>query len=259
MAPYPPSPFGHFSQRSMKLGSYIYIVNHALYNMVYEHDRWDDALSNWASVGGIFGAFAAITFWMVERLRSILRMGYNLINLNYLKLSREMEYHADLVAVSVSGNASFQNALRKIEFTASAYDVTLEQLNVLSTKEKASTNLYDNHTATIHYMAQQFDLGNQLNLMEPQFKAYFAKPPFETLVDYVEHDEAKTELRKYITEDIRHIKIAVFTPEDFLALYNLVALVADTMDAQQGLCLKALTDFQLTLPTPEVIASKTAQ
>lgn len=146
--------FGHFSQRSMKVGSYIYTVNKVIYNLVYEYDNWDNTLSSWAQTGGIFGFFAGITFWIVERVRSLLKVAYNLINVSYMKLSREMEYHADLIAISVSGNESFKSALRKIEFSSFAYDYTTGYLNSLASNEKASEDIYLNHSFTTSFLAR---------------------------------------------------------------------------------------------------------
>ena len=33
--------FGHFSQRSMKVGSYVYYVNQVIFNMLYDNDSFD--------------------------------------------------------------------------------------------------------------------------------------------------------------------------------------------------------------------------
>ncbi len=154
--------FGHFSQRSMKIGSYIYTVNNVIYNLVYEYDNWDNTLSNWVQTGGVFGFFAGITFWLVERVRSILKVAYNLINVSYMKLSREMEYHADLIAISVSGNESFKSALRKIEFSSFAYDYTTGFLNSLAANEKASEDIYLNHSFTTSFLARH----NKISVQE---------------------------------------------------------------------------------------------
>ena len=146
--------FGHFSQRSMKIGSYIYTVNKVIYNLVYEYDSWDQTLSSWSGAGGIFGAFSGVTFWIVERIRSLLKAAYNLINVAYMKLSREMEYHADLVAVSVGGNNSLVNALKKTEFSSFAYDYTTGFLDSLANNGKASKNIYANHSFTLSFLAK---------------------------------------------------------------------------------------------------------
>src|SRR5690606_17844105 len=41
--------FGHFSQRSMKLGSYVYNVNQVIYNLLYDNDGYSSALQKWAN------------------------------------------------------------------------------------------------------------------------------------------------------------------------------------------------------------------
>ncbi|MDX2306492.1 MAG: M48 family metallopeptidase [Microscillaceae bacterium] len=145
--------FGHFSQRSMQLGSYIYTVNRVIYNMVFEYDYWDRLLAQWANSGGIIGFFAQVTFWLVSVVRQLLKIAYNLININYMKLSREMEYNADLVAVSAAGNEAFIRALRKIEFASFAYSYTSNLLNQLAEKEKASANLYSDHQFMVNHLA----------------------------------------------------------------------------------------------------------
>lgn len=153
--------FGHFSQRSMKVGSYIYTVNRAIYNLVYENDKWDELMYKWVAGGGVFGFFAKITNWMADGVRYLLKVAYNLINIHYMKLSREMEYHADLVAVSLSGNEAFKSALRKIEFSAFAYESTTTNLNQLAANNKATHNLFHDHTSTINFLAKHNQLKTQ--------------------------------------------------------------------------------------------------
>jgi len=120
--------FGHFSQRSMKLGSYVYTVNKVIFNLVNHRDRWDSTLEGWANSGGVFGFFAGITFWIVDKVRALLIFAYKQLNIRYMALSREMEYHADLVACSVAGNEPMIQTLRKIEFTDASYNYTISKL-----------------------------------------------------------------------------------------------------------------------------------
>jgi len=157
--------FGHFSQRSMKIGSYIYTVNKALFDMVFEYDNWDLFLAQGANMGGVLGFFASITIRMVNMVRSLLKVAYKILNLNYLKLSRQMEYHADLVAVSVSGNRPFKDALRRLEFASEAYASTTHVLDELANHKKASTNLYQNHTFMMRLLAED----NHLNFNNGQW------------------------------------------------------------------------------------------
>lgn len=45
--------FGHFSQKSMKVGSYVYQVNQIIYNILYKNDSFDNIISKTASLHNI--------------------------------------------------------------------------------------------------------------------------------------------------------------------------------------------------------------
>ena len=150
--------FGHFSQRSMKLGSYVYTVNNVIYNLVYDYDRWDRTLEGWANAGGVFGFFALITFRLVELVRYVLRKSYNLINIPYMGLSREMEFHADHIAGEIAGKENMISALRRIEFCDIAFNQTLENLGLLANNQKLSKNIYHNHKYEIQKLSEYFNL-----------------------------------------------------------------------------------------------------
>lgn len=150
--------FGHFSQKSMQVGSYVYTVNNVIYNLVYEHDRWDDTLESWSNHGGIFGIFALITYKMVELVRSILRWSYNIVNIPYMGLSREMEFHADLIAAKAAGKQNMISALRRIEFCNLAFNQSLQSLGEFVNNKKIVTNLYEIHTSEINSIGKYFNL-----------------------------------------------------------------------------------------------------
>lgn len=86
--------FGHFSQRSMKLGSFTYNVNRVIYNMLYENTSYTKFLQTWGSLHGLLSLFAGITAKVAQGIQWILKQMYQVINKNYLGLSREMEFHA---------------------------------------------------------------------------------------------------------------------------------------------------------------------
>ena len=150
--------FGHFSQRSMKVGSYVYTVNRVLYNLVYEYDRWDLLLDKWVAAGGVFGFFAIITRGMVNGIRYLLRWAYGVVNRQYMKLSREMEYNADLVATSVAGHTAMISALRRIELGARAYDHCTDYLHQLAELGKKTNDIYANHHIILLHLANQYGL-----------------------------------------------------------------------------------------------------
>ncbi|MEM6700559.1 MAG: M48 family metallopeptidase, partial [Bacteroidota bacterium] len=120
--------FGHFSQRSMKLGSYVYMANRIIHDMVYSRDKWDDMLDQWARADIRVAVFAWILKGIIWIVRGGLTLVYKGINLVHASLSREMEFNADLVAVSVTGSNAIINALAKIIGASNAMNLTYSQI-----------------------------------------------------------------------------------------------------------------------------------
>lgn len=115
--------FGHFSQGSMRLGSYVYNVNKLIHNLLYENKGYANAIDSWASASGYFALFAVITVKIVRGIQWILQKLYLIINKSNLSLSRQMEHHADAVSAYVSGSNHLYPALNWIEIGDSCYNI----------------------------------------------------------------------------------------------------------------------------------------
>lgn len=150
--------FGHFSQRSMKVGSFVYNVNRIIHNMLFENSSYQRFLQDWANIHGVFAFFAMIAANLAKGIQWVLRQMYGVINKSYMKLSREMEFHADAVAASVSGSESLVTALRRLEIGNTSYNFTLQKCDELLTHNKVSENVYYNHRIVLHHLASEYDL-----------------------------------------------------------------------------------------------------
>jgi Zn-dependent protease with chaperone function len=137
--------FGHFSQRSMKLGSFVYNVNKAVYNMLYENKDFGNFLQSFGNLHWAIGIFVWVTVQIVKAIQKILQGMYGFINKNYMGLSREMEFHADAVAASVSGSNNCITALRKLEISDVCYQTVIQKANELLQENIRIENVYHNH------------------------------------------------------------------------------------------------------------------
>ncbi len=156
--------FGHFSQRSMKLGSFVYQVNRIIYNMLYQNTSYAQVLNGLGNLHGLLAIFTHITAAIVRSIQWILQQMYGLINRQYSSLSREMEFHADAVAASVSGSESLITALRRLEIAATAYELTIQHCTRLLEQKKVSTNIFPNQQATLEDLAANYKLEMQNGL-----------------------------------------------------------------------------------------------
>ena len=150
--------FGHFSQRSMKLGSFTYNVNRVIHNMLYENKGYANFLNAWGKLHWGTALFARLTARIAQGIQWILRGMYGFINKNYMSLSREMEFHADAVSAGVSGGNNLVSALSRIEIAGSCYNTALSEANARVKQNKASRNIFSNQLAILRSVAAEYDL-----------------------------------------------------------------------------------------------------
>lgn len=153
--------FGHFSQRSMKLGSYIYNMNQIIFNLLYDNENYERALEGWANASGYFAFFAALTIRIVRSIQWILQQVYAIVNKQYMSLSRQMEFHADTVSASVSGANHLITSLRRLEVADITYNNVFEFYRDNFKESLKPVNIYPQHKeimkvfATIHGLPLQ--------------------------------------------------------------------------------------------------------
>lgn len=156
--------FGHFSQRSMKLGSYVYNVNHIIYNLLYDNDNYGETLQSWANLHAYFAFFAGVTVKIVRGIQWILQGVYGIVNKSYMSLSRQMEFHADTVAAYVSGSDPLITSLRRLDVANLAYNRLFACYNDWYGKGLKPDNLYPQHTevmtefAAVHHLPVEHGL-----------------------------------------------------------------------------------------------------
>ena len=150
--------FGHFSQRSMKLGSFTYNVNRVIHNMLYENKGYANFLNAWGKLHWGTALFAKLTARIAQGIQWILRGMYSFVNKSYMGLSREMEFHADAVSAGVSGGNNLVSALSRIEIAGSCYNTALSEANARVKQNKASRNIFSNQLAIFRQVAAEYDL-----------------------------------------------------------------------------------------------------
>jgi Zn-dependent protease with chaperone function len=120
--------FGHFSQGTMALGNYVYVAGRTVHDLVGGRDRWDDWLDEAREMTWQVAIFAWLFSGVIWVIRQFLRLLYGLLNLGRFALDRQMEFHADRMAVRATGSDAIVHALCRISF---AYDCYREALAVL--------------------------------------------------------------------------------------------------------------------------------
>lgn len=150
--------FGHFSQRTMKVGSYVYNVNQVIFNMLTDNDSYDNLIQGWANVSGYFSIFVLIAVKIIEAIQWILGKMYEVVNLSYMGLSREMEFHADEIAASVTGYQPLKTSLLRLDLANQSYHAVLNYYGNKIKDNFKSENLYKEHRYVLGFLAKERQL-----------------------------------------------------------------------------------------------------
>ncbi|GGB07453.1 M48 family metallopeptidase [Mucilaginibacter rubeus] len=145
--------FGHFSQRSMKVGSYVYNFNKVLYDMLYDTEDYSNLISRFARVHGVFSMAASLNIKLIQGMQYVLRKIYIVVNKAHLALSREMEFQADAVAAYVSGSNHIISSLKRIDIGQACYENLINYSRANLKQNKRADNLYPQHLEMIRHFA----------------------------------------------------------------------------------------------------------
>lgn len=162
--------FGHFSQNTLKVGSYIYNVNKAIYNMLYENDAYHDLLQKFSSLTAYFSIFAVLAARVIDGIRYLLQKMYEFVNKEYLGLSREMEFHADEIAANITGAASLQTSLLRLELADASFNSVINFYENRIADLQQSENVYEEQAFVLQFLANEEDLSMTDHLPQVQLK-----------------------------------------------------------------------------------------
>jgi Zn-dependent protease with chaperone function len=150
--------FGHFSQRSMKFGSYVYNLNKVIYSMLYDNESYGYALNAISRFHVVLRITAYINIGIIKAIQFILKQLYVVINKSYMGLSRQMEFHADAVAAYVAGSNHVETSLRRSEIGGLCYNTLLDYWNKALKSKERSANIYPQHRVIIEQFARQYNM-----------------------------------------------------------------------------------------------------
>ncbi|MDZ7624900.1 MAG: M48 family metalloprotease [Ignavibacteriaceae bacterium] len=156
--------FGHFTQRSLNVYSYVYIENQIIYKMLIDEEFYQTLLHKFL----VIGRFSWIVIYYSRIIRWILRKAYEVVSKSYMALSREMEFHADEISARFAGSIPAVTALLRTGLAWDSFNYVWQfYYNHISENFKAE-NLYPQHSYSMNQIAERY--GVQFNKGLPQVK-----------------------------------------------------------------------------------------
>lgn len=223
--------FGHFSQRSMRLVLYVYTINKIIYNILYENKGWRNAII-WLSNKGLIAAILSRLFLlMAAGLHLLFRNMHELINRQYMRLSREMEFNADEVAVSICGTETAISAMRRAEMSNACFQQLLQKVSAWSLQHRFVRNIYEAHSMLIKYHAKQHSAP-----LDHQQLPQYNDDQFSTTVksqvqfrdQWASHPTQEEREERYLAANIPGVKI----PQSAWTLFHNADVLQEQMSQQ---------------------------
>jgi Zn-dependent protease with chaperone function len=173
--------FGHFSQRSMKVGSYVYNVNYIIHNMLYDNEGYNNFVSKLANLNGWLSFPLLGSIKIVQAIQWVLQKVYHVVNLNYRALSREMEFHADEVAARIAGPHTIETSLVRLSLADAALNDVFSFYSSKIENNIRPKSLFPQHLLVMHYRANYygFPLENGLPQITPESSNRFSRSKLE--------------------------------------------------------------------------------
>jgi len=164
--------FGHFSQKSMIVGSYVGNISKIVENVLYSNKSLKEDVDNIEDINQLVGIISLGAVAYNKLIESVLKIIHKQLEFNYLKLSREMEYHADKIATNVVGMQIMSKPLLRIELYEYAYNELIPFFMQLQDKRKYSENIYENMLQLVDFYVEHFDLDTVNNLPNVEFNKF---------------------------------------------------------------------------------------
>jgi len=206
--------FGHFAQRSMALGRWVYTTQQIAAHIVGKRDVLDGFLRRLSRFDVRVAWIGWLLSLIVWALRSIVDTGFRLVMIVQRALSREMEMQADLVAVSLTGSDALIHALHQLQVADDAWERAVGFVrseagaarpprDVFAVQQAIAARLGQIYNDPAYGQRPQVPVGGAAAFRV--FKAELAQPPRMWATHPLNHEREENAKRTYLVapEDTR--------------------------------------------------------
>ncbi|HKX43735.1 MAG TPA: M48 family metallopeptidase [Burkholderiaceae bacterium] len=199
--------FGHFAQRAMAVGRWVYMAQQIAAQLVARRDKLDDFLGALSRLDPRVAWVGWILRLVVWSIRSLVESAFQVVVLMQRALSREMELNADLVAVSLTGSDALIHALHRLNAADDAWARAVGFVMGEKAKGRGTRDLFAIQTQLVSHMGQLLndaDYGRvpAASGTDPAahrvFRAELAQAPQMWLTHPLNHEREANAKRHYV-------------------------------------------------------------
>ena len=135
------------AQKGMKIHAYVYTAYRIFYQLVYGEDWFDRFIYGWSQIDFRLAWPAYLVRGMLWVLRKILGLMWYVVEFFFFAHSRQMEFNADLVAVSVTGSDAPVHLLHRCYFADYCFNRAVNDLKVAMQQHLYTCDLFYHQSA----------------------------------------------------------------------------------------------------------------
>ncbi len=199
--------FGHFAQRSMAVGRWVYIAQQIAGHLVAQRDAFDKFIDGLSRIDIRIAWIGWLLQLLVWSIRSLVELGFRALLIAERALSREMEMQADLVAVSLTGSEALTHALYKLGPAETAWNRTITFVGEECARNRKVADLFAIQSRVLDHLRVVYDdlqYGRVPTVVPEQaparrlFKVDFARPPQMWATHPLNHEREENAKRVYV-------------------------------------------------------------
>ncbi|MFC5740556.1 M48 family metallopeptidase [Dyella tabacisoli] len=199
--------FGHFAQRSMAVGRWVYTTQQIAAHIVGRRDALDTFLRQLSRMDLRIAWVGWLLGLVIWALRAVVDVTFRLVVIAQRALSREMEMQADLVAVSLTGSDALVLALHRLQVVDDAWDRTMIFLRGEVANQRPPRDVFAVHQALAERLRLIYndpDYGNRLQVPGEGaaafrvFNSELAQPPRMWSTHPMNHERETNAKRIYL-------------------------------------------------------------
>ncbi len=228
--------FGHFAQRSMAVGRWVYVAQQIAGHLVAQRDAFDKFIGGLSRIDIRVAWIGWLLQLLVWSIRSLVELGFRALLIAERALSREMEMQADLVAVSLTGSEALTHALYKLGPAETAWNRTITFVGEECVRNRKVADLFAIQSRVLEHLRVVYDdlqygrvpaVDREAAPARRLFKVDFARPPQMWATHPLNHEREENAKRVYVDAplDDRSAWVVFADPAALrekvsLALYN---------------------------------------
>ncbi|PWN59516.1 M48 family metallopeptidase [Chryseobacterium viscerum] len=146
--------FGHFSQKSMKVGGYVNQAEKIIFETVYNNKDYENFILEFSGGNAIFKIFGLISVSFINAFQSVLKSISTFLFKNHASLQREMEYHADAISTYITNPEEQSSSLLRLELSDLAFNHSFN-FYVESNQKYLPKDLYKNQISLMKILSER--------------------------------------------------------------------------------------------------------